>query len=147
MESNKYPTNFEKLKLLNICSNKIYGGGNLIKIDDYIPLIIGNGFVPKIWLYLKTETGVINIVEENHSNNNNVKILIKENIKEVKIEIKGLTILIAKLYEDDKCLITFLDLKPIGINIFGNDNELSVADSIYSNNTFSDIDFLFNIKN
>ena len=147
MELNKYPKNFEKLNLLNICSNKIYGGGNLVKIDDYVPLIIGNGFVPKIWLYLKTDIGIINIVEENRSKNSNIKIFIKEITKEIKIEVKGFLVLNAKLSEDKECLITFINLEPLGINIFGDDKELSIANTKYSNNSFNNIEFLLNIKN
>lgn len=52
LEIKKYPNNLKKLQKLTICSNELIGGGDLIKIGDFVPLVIGVGIVLKSGLQL-----------------------------------------------------------------------------------------------
>lgn len=39
------------ISYLNVCSNKLVGGGNIIGIKDFAPLIVGFGEIPQLWIY------------------------------------------------------------------------------------------------
>lgn len=137
-----YPTNLDKLKSLEICSNKLIGGGDLVNIQNFVPIIIGNGIVPKIWLTVKNENNIIELVKENVSYNNQIIINSNDNFREVKIYANNLLLITAKLINDYECVVNHLDLRPIGLNIFGNDKELNVANTKFSGNSFSGAKFL-----
>ena len=137
-----YPKNLDKLKSLQICSNKLIGGGDLVNIENFVPIIIGNGTLPKIWLTVKIDNKIIEIVKENVSYNNQIIVKSNNNFREVKIYANDLMLITAKLIKDYECVVNHLDLRPIGLNIFGNEKELNVANTKLSGNSFSGAKFL-----
>lgn len=146
MKKNKtkinYPQNIQKLDELTICSNTINGGGDLIQIQDYIPLIIGSGIVPVIWLNIKIDEKIIQLVSANRSYNRQLDI--KENFfnKSIKISVNNTIILFAKMENELTCIVDKIDFRPIGLNIFGDANKLDIAGNTLSRNNISGAKFL-----
>ena len=138
-----YPKNYELLRELNVCSNRIIGGGSIIGIDSFAPLLIGNGQVPAIWLYVRIDksnwTAVIKESESFHP-----KVLVTKNVKEreIIIKIENIIVLQARMTSDKICEIETIDLRPIGFNIYGSNNNFQVANSSFSGNTFNGISFM-----
>lgn len=134
------PKNYLELSNLNLCSNKILGGGFPFAFGEGLPLIIGNsnGNVPSIWLQ----------AIKNHKNKELI-VLIDENISLVKevsiskpesgvIEVffkQDIKILRIKKNHDESAIISHLDLRPLGFDITGNVFELRIAGSTFSKNT------------
>lgn len=136
----KLPEEFNQLSVLEICSNKMLGGGFPFAIKEILPLIIGGGVRPQIWLQ------AINDFEENKSiilvDNNVSKMkdifIFEDNTSEyLEIFRNSHKLLRIKLSSKDKAHISFLDLRPIGLNIYGNPFELNIGGSKFSNNTIN----------
>lgn len=52
---NRLPENYKPLDELNICSNKLTGGAKLLGIDDFAPILIGDGEIPSVWIFGKKQ--------------------------------------------------------------------------------------------
>ncbi|WP_010253975.1 hypothetical protein [Myroides injenensis] len=145
LEIEKYPYNISKLEKLTVCSNILIGGGDLVKIENFVPLVIGNGQVPKIWLTIKLANNIIQIVKENYSENKQIKIVTDNTQREIRIYAENQNLISAKIIRDNECVVNQLDLRPIGLNIFGNEKELNIANSKLSGNSFTGPKFLIGI--
>ncbi|CAM0559635.1 TPA: hypothetical protein RP325_003642 [Acinetobacter baumannii] len=132
------PENFKEIKELNICSNKIIDGGFPFSLGDKLPLIVGDGKEPKIWLQaLKSPKSkeLILLVDENISTD---KEIIVTKPEEGVIEIyfqKTIKVLRVKKKQAGNILISYIDLRPLGLNITGNPMGLNIGGSSFSNNT------------
>lgn len=136
-EDRTLPESYKALEVLNICSNKIIGGGKIIGINDFAPILIGTGNVPNVWLYGKNrENGWVLLVDDNFSLNPSVKI--KRDIlkRGVTIKIDRTVLLDAKMTSNKECKVVSIDLRPIGLNVVGNSQELKVGEARFSDNTF-----------
>jgi len=137
IEERRLPKEYKALEKLNICSNTIIGGGKIIGVNDFAPILIGDGNIPNIWLYGKNnENKWVAIVEQNLSFHPAINIkrdLVK---KRITIKIQSKTILNARMTSKSECKVIAINLKPIGLNIVGNTNELKVGESSFSDNTY-----------
>ena len=132
------PVDYSELQTLNLCSNKIIGGGFPFALDGGLPLIIGSGTTPSIWLQAI-----------NNSNSKDLILLVDNNVPTVKeisvtkpemgvIEVyfrNEVKILRVKSTGSNAAVVSVLDLRPIGLNILGNQSELKIGGSSFSNNT------------
>lgn len=141
----KYPEH-TKLAKLTICSNILIGGGDLIKIENFVPLVIGAGILPKIWIIIKSENKLIEIIKENSTNNNQIRIDTDLKLREVKIFAGYLHLITAKMVKNGECIVNHLDLRPIGLNIFGNSTELNIATNKFSKNSLQGSKFLISMN-
>lgn len=137
------PKEYKTLEKLNICSNTIIGGGKIIGINDFAPILIGAGNIPNIWLYGKNnENKWVPIVEHNLSFHPAINIKRELVKKRITIKIQKTTILNAKMTSKSECKVIAIDLRPLGLNIVGNTNELKVGESSFSNNTFEGLGYM-----
>ncbi|MEI2514475.1 hypothetical protein [Acinetobacter soli] len=132
------PVDYSELQTLNLCSNKIIGGGFPFSLNGGLPLIVGSGTTPNIWLQAV-----------NNSNSKDLILLVDKNISTVKeisvtkpengvIEVyfkNQIKILRVKSTGSNTAVVSVLDLRPIGLNIFGNQSELKIGGSSFSTNT------------
>lgn len=142
-----YPDNVIKLKELTICSNKLIGGGDLIRIGNYVPLVIGNGKSPKIWLNVEIKNKLFTLIKNNISLNNQVIIIENNQERSTIIKIENKIILSCKLLADYMCVVDQMDLRPIGLNIFGDSENLEIGNSNLSKNTIDSASFLISMSN
>ena len=135
---NNLPTSFIPYKELIICSNSLIDGGFLLSMGDIIPLIIGKGEKPQIWLQALVnpeKKEFISIVEASISKNTAVSII--ETLGMLTINIQNVTILSVSQYDTNSAEIDLIDLRPIGFNIHGNKEQLIVGNSTFSGNSMS----------
>lgn len=143
----KYPQNYIPVNRLVICSNTLIGGGNIIGFDDFPPLLIGKGTVPKLWVYAKDRhqkwTPIINESRSLHP-----AIIIKSDdiTREILAKIDNATLIRAKMSDDNSCLVDQIDLRPIGLNLFGNETVLTIGTSNFSGNTFQGVRFMIGVS-
>ncbi len=143
----KYPTNYKPLKTLEVCSNKINGGGSIIGFNNFAPILIGKGVVPTIWLYAKDNSADwVPVVEENESKH--VKVQIEKSIplRELTAKVDDTLIIRAQMTDEDVCAVTILDLRPIGLNIYGDTTSLKIGDSTFNGNVFEVSTFMIAIN-
>lgn len=140
MESNSSvrPKEYIPYREIEICSNKIVGGGDFVVIDNVVPFYIGVGDVPKIWL--KSLSDINNntfedVVEASISKHPSIKIISMKG--EIVIKIEDTIVLETDGNSKNQIRVIKLDLRPLGINIHGDKKALIAGGMNLSRNTFS----------
>ncbi len=130
------PKSYRSYTNLTVCSNTLIGGGHIVAVGDVLPLIIGKGDKPQIWLQALNNPETkefISIVENSVSKNPAVKIL--EVNGSVNVTVQGTKVLSVKQVSEDSAVVDFMDLRPLGLNLSGNASSMSVGGSSFSGNS------------
>ncbi|WP_067609836.1 hypothetical protein [Marinobacter sp. UBA4489] len=132
----KLPEGFTPYPSLVVCSNTISGGGHIVAVGETLPLLIGKGDKPKIWLQAvqnaKTNS-FVTIVEASISKHPSVKVY--EETDHLRIVISGEVVLSVISPSSEEAIIDKLDFRPIGLNMVGDNSSLMVGGSVFSGNS------------
>ena len=139
------PKEYEQITELEICSNKLIDSQSLIGINDFSPFLIGKGIMPKVWLYFKDPSNSWQLLIRN---NQSLHPLIKIESQDVstKIIINNEIILDAKMTGPNSCFVSKIDLRPVGLNIYGNNEGLSVGETKLKGNTFKSTKYIIGMN-
>lgn len=135
---NSKPNGYKPFEILTICSNTIKGGGNLVSIGDVLPLLIGKGDKPQIWLLALANSKnneFVTVVERSISKHPAVKVYEENGL--LNVMISGDIVLSVRQDSEDKVTVTSLDLRPLGLNMHGNEDSLNVGGGSFSRNSMS----------
>ncbi|WP_172148021.1 hypothetical protein [Pseudomonas tumuqii] len=135
---NNLPKSYRPYESLVVCSNTINGGGHIAAIGETLPLIIGKGEKPQIWLQALNNSETkefLSVVENSVSKHPAVEV--KEISGSVVVTIQGKLVLSVKAISDDSAIVDELDMRPIGLNLFGNSSSMTVGGSTFSRNSMS----------
>ncbi|WP_156921036.1 hypothetical protein [Fundidesulfovibrio putealis] len=130
------PDGYTPFGTIELCGNTIINGEILFLINTFIPLLIGTGKQPRIWLsgYAKNNAYPIQYIVDSKSQANFVHI--KRNANKTKVKIESNNIITIIKTSADKITIPHIDLRPIGINIHGDTTELKVSNGTLRKNKF-----------
>jgi hypothetical protein len=134
------PKSYKPFDTLILCSNKIIGGGNIVSMGKVIPIILGQGDKPMVWLQAVADPkGKIftTVVEASISKHPAIKVLQEKDALEV--SINNTTVLKIKDTKGGSALVEKLDLRPLGINMFGDNTTLQVGGMTLAGNTFQGV--------
>ncbi|SRR5690606_10957860 len=139
------PIEYIQIPNMEICSNKLINSQSLIGIDEFSPFLVGKGESPQIWLYVKDPKGSWQlIVNKNQSQHPQIKVTSSGGITQ--IFIKDEIIVDSKMINEDSCIISKLDLRPVGLNIFGDNNGLTIGQGRFNGNTFKGAKYVIGLK-
>ncbi len=132
------PSDYKAFQTLTICSNKVLGGGFPFSLGEGLPLLVGNGPSPVIWIQAVKNVSTKELILLVDRNVPTVKGVEVNKPEEGVIEVfnVGKKILRVKKTGIDSAVISFLDLRPLGLNITGNQDGLNISGSSFSRNTF-----------
>ena len=142
------PKNLKKLDELVLCSNLVKGGGFPFAVKDVLPLIIGGGERPQVWLQAVIDPSknlFLPIVDNSISKDSNIKVFEDQKTGVMQIYLQNIPILQVKLDGEKRAVISLLDLRPLGLNIWGNSNELHIVGSRFSKNTVEGVGVFINL--
>jgi hypothetical protein len=142
------PKSLKKLNELVLCSNLIIGGGYPFAVGNILPLIIGGGEKPQIWLQAINDSSgknFIPIVENSISRDQRISVYEDPVSGEMKIFFYSTPILIVKLINKSKAEISLLDLRPFGLNVWGNTSALYIGGSRFSHNRVHGVGVFINL--
>lgn len=128
------PSNYVPYQKLIFCSNVLEGGGNLIEVSGKIPILIGKGKPPLVWLSVKQKKKFTMAVEASKSNFSGVTA--KNIFGGTVVMFKGVVLLSAREITDEEAEVTEVDLRPLGLNIYGDKSGLHVGSTQFSGNHF-----------
>lgn len=132
----KNPIGYSKIHEVNFCSNLLIDVFAPFGINDKAPILIGNGEVPVIWLYAPDQYNTwLPIVEKNKSKLKTLKVEENKIHRTVRVSFNRITIIEAQMLANGSCVVISLDLRPIGLLIYGNQNELKIGESKFQRNT------------
>lgn len=144
---NNLPNSYEPYDSLIICSNTLLGGGHAVAVGDILPLVIGRGIKPQIWLQAMSnpqKKDFISIVEASVSKHSAVEVIEEDGA--IVVKIQGSKVLVVTATSEKSATISQLDLRPIGLNLFGNESNLMAGDSGLSGNTMGNGGVLVGFK-
>ncbi len=135
---NNLPKSYSQYDQLTVCSNKILGGGHIMSIGDVLPLIIGAGDKPQIWLQAASDgqsKNYISIVENSVSKHPAIDIIELSGV--ITVKLQGKAILSVKSTSEKSAVVELMDFRLIGFNIYGDSSSLKVGGSTFTGNTMS----------
>jgi hypothetical protein len=135
---NTVPKVYKPYQNLTVCSNLLIGGGYLIAIGKVLPLLVGSGEAPMVWLEAPTdETGnnYVPLVAASVALHPIVRV--SRNKDGLTISVGGTPVVHVTQKNTKTALIDLLDLRPIGFNIYGTSTSLIAGGATMSQNTFS----------
>ena len=135
---NSLPKSYVPYDSLTVCSNSLFGGGYIVSIGDVLPIIIGRGDKPMIWLQALTKPEpkeFFMIVEGSISKDAAVKVYEENNV--LKVSVSGTIVLSVRATADNSAKVDELDLRPLGLNLHGDSSRLMVGASKFSGNSMS----------
>lgn len=141
MDNNFTFPNFEPYDRIKVCGN-IIGVRYLIDIRGFYPIIIGKADKPEIWLYTKINNVVVPVVEKNIAKTPQIKVYMDHvsiNLKVFDIGNNKWIDIINLIYNGiDMPTINILDLRPLGFEIYGDDECLNLGKCKMKGNTVID---------
>lgn len=133
------PSEYQQFGKLEICSNRLIGVGAFIKIGEIEPILIGKGLrLPVIWLRARANKNWIPVVERSVSLNPQIEVIEDIITKTTTIKVKDIIIIKAQ-QKDNECYVDKLDLRPLGLNIWGDSNMLKVGNGELKGNTMQGV--------
>jgi hypothetical protein len=133
-----FPEGYSPYKLLNVCGNRLLNGTILMSAWGELPFLIGQGNKPQIWMRAIQSPGdkrLVSIVEASISQHQLVRV--EQADKQLVVKIQGATVLRIEQTGPDQALISELDLRPLGFNVYGNVGQLNAGGMIMIGSTFS----------
>jgi hypothetical protein len=123
---------------LRLCGNTLINVKIPFLIGDTPLLLIGKNTVPHVWLSAQISPGSQEwkyIVEDNRSRNPAVYVYTQDETQTVHVRLSNAIILKVVAQSTTKAVIEALDLRPIGLNVYGDDSKLSLATNTYTGNS------------
>lgn len=145
--SKNLPSNYEPYKILDFCSNKIIGVNHILEIGGVLPLLIGVGKVPRVWLQGVSEPNqhaFTTIVADSKSIHPAAKVLIKGDV--IVVSLKDVTILKVEAKNSQQAKVSKIDLRPLGLNVFGDQEKLNMGNMQFCNSIFSEVEVAFGFE-
>lgn len=118
----------------------------VISLGDKLPILIGTDHKPLIWL-----SAIVDAKKKHYqdlviaSEATHPLITIEETGKFLNVLAKNQLILSISSDAPDSATVHKLDLRPIGINIFGDENALTIGTNQFSSNTFQNVETMIGL--
>jgi hypothetical protein len=122
---------------VTLCSNEILNGSNFFSWDGVVPLLVGKGDAPLIWLQGVESPGsdrFVPVVEASVPKHPGIQVQLVEGAMEVRAD--NTLVLQVRRPSWDYAVIDALDLRPLGMNVVGDSRQLVAGDMTFSGNTF-----------
>lgn len=135
---NNLPSSYQPYEKLTICSNSLIGGGHVVELAGALPLIIGYGEKPQVWLQAISnpeKMEFVSVVENSVSKFPTVEV--KEIDGSIIITIQGKQVLKVRNVSNSEAIVENMDLRPIGLNLYGDANNMNIPNGSFSGNSMS----------
>lgn len=132
------PPEFAPYKELTVCNNKFINGQVLIEAKKSNILLVGKGEHPLVWIFAYTSpksTVLIHLVEKNQPIRKGFEILFPKN--ETVVSFNSIILIHVKQNSEDNAEIIEMDLRPIGVNIHGDNTGLFIGTNKLVNTNFT----------
>jgi hypothetical protein len=130
------PLTYKPYQKLTLCSNRLIGGGHIIQAGNSLPLLIGRGPTPQVWLQAPTDSSgkaFALLVSASVATHPAVSVTMEGGA--LAVFAGGQLILRVRQISDQEAEVDELDLRPIGFTIFGDKRSLNAGGMHMSGNT------------
>jgi len=134
------PDDYVPNRHITVCSNEISDYSYLISDSGFYPILIGDGEIPRIWMFTKNRNlEVITLIEDNISYFGQIRVEIDSSRKSIEIKDLQSKKHLLKLDYNNVVKVNILNLRPLGYNVYGDEKELNVGNARLSGNKFSNV--------
>lgn len=140
------PKGYVPYQDLNFCSNTILGGGHIFALGKVIPLLIGTGPAPRVWLQAVAaprSKDFVMVVADSVSTHPAVDVSVKGS--KVVVSVRGKSVLTVEAFGEQRAVVSEIDFRRLGLNIFGGSDALSLGGMKLSHNTMSGVGVAFGL--
>lgn len=140
------PKYFRPYQSLSFCSNNISGGGHIFAMGQVLPLLIGIGPSPRVWLQAVAAPGskkFVTVVADSKATHPAVDVTVGSG--KVLVSVRGIAVLTVEAKDGQKAVVSEVDFRPLGLNVFGSSSSLNLGGMQLSNNTFSGVGVAFGL--
>jgi len=148
MKNDSLPTSYIPAKSMIIGTNKLENVVTLLSFNGYIPILIGDGEKPHIWINIPTNkegTDWYPLVKDNFSTNSSVIVIDKNN--QIKITTPEGTVLDCEKLTNGTINVKKLDLRPFSLNVQADNEKLIIMNQTFTTSTFNNVSTMFSIGN
>lgn len=135
------PITFRSFESLAICGNTLSRGRAPFLFGDTVPLLVGVGErSPLVWLSAPIDakgTKWTDLIAASRGLVPAVRVYGAPEKGEISILVNRLPVLECKQISEQGAEISFIDLRPCNLNVFGENQTLSVGRSHFSHNSFA----------
>lgn len=140
MKIDELPSQYKPFNKVRLGTNVIENVTAILTVKDHVPLLIGKGEPPRVWLYVPSNndgTEWYPLIKDNFSSHPDIKVITEKKLVSVKTPT---TIVLSCLVGDSNMInILKLDLRPFGLDVYSDENSLKVFGNTLSNNTFKNL--------
>lgn len=132
------PSSYKPYENLTVCSNTLIGGGHLVVLGEVLPLLVGSGEGPTIWLQApadKSGSSYVPLVTASVASHPAVGVVSSKG--GLTVSVGGVPVIHVRQVDQNSAEIDLLDLRPVGLNIYGSVSSLTAGGATFSHNTFS----------
>ncbi|MCX2817441.1 MULTISPECIES: hypothetical protein [unclassified Pseudomonas] len=134
------PSSYSPYAVTKLCGNVIIGGSFWVTIGNVLPVLIGKGSKPQIWLQaLQSPQSKKFILLVDSSISLHPKVRVEESGKNIVVRLDGLLVLSLRQTADDEITVNKIDLRPIGLNFFGDESGLYAGNMSFRSSTFRNV--------
>jgi hypothetical protein len=146
------PQEYKPYHNITFCGNTFKNLKYLIDDNGFIPLLIGMGDIPRLWIYTKKELNAVVVVQDSVAILPVIRVDIFSNEKKLSVEftqVPGATN--TKIFEMDFSaeipVVKLIDLRPVGYNVFGDSTALNIGEQKYQGHMFENLHSLVRLEN
>lgn len=136
----KLPASYTPYGVTKLCTNTVVGGTLLMTVGDVVPVLFGKGSKPQIWLQTIESPQSKKFIElVDASISVHPKIRIEESDNKIFVRLDGIIILILEQTGDDELTVYQVDLRPLGLNLYGDSTGLYSGGVSFTSSTFTNV--------
>jgi hypothetical protein len=140
IRAHKLPSGYAPYKKVNFCTNILLGETLLIALGDVLPVLVGSGTKPQIWIQaLQSPQGKKFITLVDASISLHPKVRVEEADGKVRVTVEGKTVLLVEQKSEAELTIHSIDLRPVGFNVYGDSSGLHSGGITFKNSTFDSV--------
>ena len=146
MKLNDLPSQYVPFEEIDIGTNHLVNVRVLFTINEHVPLLIGSGDIPRIWLSIPADATGENwqpLIRDNRSFHPKVTVQIDHNI--VIVDTPDGEVLKVRKESENRVNVLSINLRPFGIDIHGDERLLTVMNNRLSGNSFVNVGVMFEI--
>ena len=147
------PQEYKQYPIVTFCSNTFVNLKYLIEDKGFIPFLLGNGDIPRIWIYAKKENNPIVVVRDSVAILPGIKVNIFNKEKKISVEFLQMTDTNSKNYSileidfsKEQIIVNHIDLRPVGYNVYGDIDGLNIGEQKFHGKIFENINSLLKIE-
>ena len=146
MKLDSLPSQYIPFQRVRLGSNVLENVVAVFSISGFIPLLVGDGETPRVWLSIPTNrdgTEWYPLIKENFSSHREVSVEVAK--RRVTVRTPQGTVLNVVKNAENSLVFLKLDLRPFGLNVYADEGALHVMGNKLAKNEFKNIQVVIGI--